>query len=415
MNKQNGYVLDTTYPVFFYKEMQPLWLKTIVSFLGFQTPDITEEFSYLELGCATGVNLIVAAINNPDGNFVGIDFNQQHIEKAKQLANSIGVKNIKFIHTDFAHFLVENKCKFDFIVNHGTFSWVSPEVQKNILDIVAHFLNNTGLFYLHYMCYPASASLHSVQKLLSLVDHHTDNSSLKSIELGKKLFDELNRADAFIDNSRIDAIVRTLNQDHSYLVHEFLTDYWQPLYSVDVHQMVFQATQSNYIGSANSIENLESLSIPAKLKTIVENINAPALKEYVKDLARNAKQRMDVFQYQPHILNNAEHSEIINQIEFKLLPDAPKNSDVTFRTPIGDINAPQEVISPMFESLVKKDMRFDELLDLSAFKDQPMFLIETIFLAMNAGYLHPTLTHIDQNQVRKFNEMMQKEGIKIRM
>lgn len=117
MNKQNGYVLDTTYPVFFYKEMQPLWLKTIVSFLGFQTPDITEEFSYLELGCATGVNLIVAAINNPHGNFVGIDFNQQHIEKAKQLANSIGAKNIKFIHTDFAHFLVENKCKFDFIVN----------------------------------------------------------------------------------------------------------------------------------------------------------------------------------------------------------------------------------------------------------------------------------------------------------
>lgn len=415
MNKQNGYVLDTTYPSFFYKEMQPLWLKTIVSFLGFQTPDITKEFSYLELGCATGINLIVAAINNPHGNFVGVDFNQQHIEKAKQLANSIGLKNITFIHSDFAHFLAGNTHKFDFIVNHGTFSWVAPEVQKDILDIVVQFLNHTGLFYLHYMCYPASASLLPVQKLFSLVDHHTDNSSLKSLELGKNLFDDLNRAGAFVDNSRIDAIVRTLNQDHSYLAHEFLTDYWQPLYSVDVHQRVFKTTQSNYIGSANSIENMESLSIPEKLQAIVANINAPALKEYVKDLARNAKQRMDVFQYQPHVLNNAEHTKIINQMKFKLLPNAPKNSDVTFRTPIGDIKALQEIIAPMFECLVKKDMRFDELLDLSAFKGQPMFLIETIFLAMNAGYLLPISTNIDQNRVRKFNEIMKKEGGKFRI
>ena len=169
MKKKDGYILDSTYPIFFYKEITPLWLNSAINFLGFKTPNISENFIYLELACATGINLIVNAINNPNGHFVGVDFNQKHIEIAKQNANEIGLKNIEFICCDFATFFEKNKRKFDFIVNHGTFSWVSPDVQKNILDIIENFLNDFGIFYLHYMCYPGSATLLPIQKLFNIV------------------------------------------------------------------------------------------------------------------------------------------------------------------------------------------------------------------------------------------------------
>ena len=200
MKKKDGYILDSTYPIFFYKEITPLWLNSAINFLGFKTPNISENFIYLELACATGINLIVNAINNPNGHFVGVDFNQKHIEIAKQNANEIGLKNIEFICCDFATFFEKNKRKFDFIVNHGTFSWVSQDVQKNILDIVENFLNDFGIFYLHYMCYPGSATLLPIQKLFNLVDSSIDEQSSKSVEIAKSLFDDLNSAGAFLDN-----------------------------------------------------------------------------------------------------------------------------------------------------------------------------------------------------------------------
>lgn len=418
MKKQDGYVIDTTYPIFFYKEMQPLWLNTIVNFLGFKAPDIEASFSYLELGCATGTNLLVSAINYSNGFFVGVDFNQAHIDKAKASAQLLGLKNIEFICCDFSTFLEKNNRSFDFIVNHGTFSWISANHQKHILDIVSQSLNNTGIFYLHYMCYPGSSDLLPVQKLLNLVDQHTQESSLKSIDIGKKLFFDLNEAGAFINNPKIDPIIRSLENSHSYLAHEFLTDYWKPLYSVDLHNMVYQTTKISYLGSAHPCENIDSISIPLKMQNIIKNIQVPALKEYLKDLARDAKQRTDIFQKNPQVLNTAEHRETINKKSFKLLPNIPEKGILYFQTPIGNIKAPQEVISNLIESLLNKQMRFDELLSLSAFKNNPLFLIETIFLMMNAQYLHPVSVrteHIDKDLIKKFNEKMKQEGAQLRI
>ncbi|MDN5054541.1 class I SAM-dependent methyltransferase [Aliarcobacter butzleri] len=416
MKQKDGYILDVTYPIFFYKEMQALWLSNTINFLGFKTPNITKSFSYLELACGTGINLIVCAINNPNGHFIGVDFNKEHIDKAKNDANFIGLKNIEFIHSDFATFLEINHNKFDFIVNHGTFSWISPTNQKNILKIVSKFLNDLGILYLHYMCYPGSTPLLPIQKLLNLVDHHVNESSNKSIEIGKNLFNDLNNAGTFVDNPKINSIVKTLENSNSYLAHEFLTDYWNPLFSVDVHKMVFENAKATFLGSANVIENLDNISIPSKMQDIIKNTKAPDLKEYLKDLARNSKQRVDIFQKNPQIFSNKEHIEVINKLKFKLLPNAPKKGAVTFNTLIGDIEAPKEIISEMLEKLSKKEMSFEELSTLKSFINKPMFLIETIFLLMNANYLQAVSSnekYVDKHFVDKFNDKMKKDGINL--
>lgn len=415
MKKQDGYVIDTIYPKFFYKEMQPLWLNTVINFLGFKTPYIETSFSYLELACATGTNLLVCAINYPQGHFVGVDFNEEHIKKAKAAAEYIGLNNVEFIHCDFLYFLENNNSKFDFIVSHGTFSWVSVIQQSNILNIAKKFLNDSGVLYLHYMCYPGSAPLQPVQKLLSLVDESLLGSSLNNIEIGKKFFFNLNDAGAFIHNPEIEPIIKTLENSSDYLAHEFLTDYWQPLYSVDVHKMIFNVTKMTYLGSANPCNNIDNISIPSKIQNIIKNTQDPALKEYLRDLARNSKQRVDIFQKNPKVLNNTDHINTINRIILKLLAHAPKSGGIDFQTQIGEIKASKGMISPLLEYLAKKERSFSELLDLTAFKNNPIFLIESIFLLMDAGYLQPVLTRVDHHQVEKFNEVMKKEGSPIRI
>ncbi|WP_419673502.1 methyltransferase regulatory domain-containing protein [Aliarcobacter butzleri] len=122
--------------------------------------------------------------------------------------------------------------------------------------------------------YPGSTPLLPIQKLLNLVDHHVNESSNKSIEIAKNLFNDLNNAGTFVDNPKINSIVKTLENSNSYLAHEFLTDYWNPLFSVDVHKMVFENTKATFLGSANVIENLDNISIPSKIQEIIKNTKA---------------------------------------------------------------------------------------------------------------------------------------------
>lgn len=418
MNKQDGYIVDTAYPVYFYKEMQPLWLKTIVSFLGFNTPEMNKGFSYLELGCATGINLLLNAVHYPNAHFIGVDFNQQHIEKAKQLAVSLGLENIEFIHCSFSEFLKQNTLKFDFIVNHGTYSWISKQHQQGILQAVKKNLNKSGIFYLHYMCYPGSAQLQPIQKLLHLVDDQMQDSSFNSIELGKKLFFDLNEAGAFVDQANINPILNVFKNNNAYLAHEFLTDHWQPLYSTDVHSAVHEAAQMSYLGSANPCDNFNSISIPAKMQPIIQQTQAPALREYLKDLARNAKQRVDIFQKNPQVLAGDTHLKTIYQTVFKLLPNAPKQGSVCFKTAIGDINAPEEVISPLLKTLARQDASFAQLAELAAFKNNPVFLIETLFLLMNAQYIYPLsldTKYAGDKTIEHVNEQLALQNIPFRL
>lgn len=78
-----GYVQDVAYPAHFHREIQPLWLSMLTRFLGSAPPDLTRPYSYCELGCGVGINLLVAAATNPQGQFVGVDFNERHLTIAR--------------------------------------------------------------------------------------------------------------------------------------------------------------------------------------------------------------------------------------------------------------------------------------------------------------------------------------------
>ena len=49
---------------------------------------------------------------------------------------------------------------------------------------------------------------------------------------------------------------------------------------------------------------------------------------------------------------------------FTLLLKAPKFGGMTFVTPIGDISAPSEVLSPLLKKLAKKPTSFNELMTI---------------------------------------------------
>ncbi|MQW92178.1 methyltransferase domain-containing protein [Acinetobacter wanghuae] len=417
MKRNQGYVTDTVFPAFFYKEMQPEWLNTITQFLGFKGVDFTAPFSYLELACGTGINLIVAAMNHPQSYFVGVDFNSQHIREAQAFAEQLELKNIAFIEADFQTFYECNQTQFDFITVHGAYSWVAPIQQQEILAITAKFLKSQGIFYLHYMCYPGSLHLQPVQKLFNLIDQHVPTASTESIQLGKALFNDLHEHGAFVDQPQMEALLNTLNNSSDYLTHELLTDHWQPLYSVDVHQQAHQLSGLTYIGSAEPTENLDSISIPNALQPMVSKVKIPELKEYLKDLARNSKQRTDIYQKHPIQLQQNEHLEVLKQMKFELV-HLGANANVTkFQTPIGEMIASEKLIEKMLTAFAHEKRGFNDFIQLTEFQQNPIYLIETLFLLLSNQYIYPVKSSGNKrNQIHsdQFNQFMEVKKIALR-
>ena len=62
------------------------------------------------------------------------------------------------------------------------------------------------------------------------------------------------------------------------------------------------------------------------------------------------------------------------------------------------------------------DLSFEEMLSLTNFKNNPIFLIETIFLLLNENYLYLKSDNtklVNKNFIKKFNGIMKKENINL--
>ena len=64
-----------------------------------QTQPIT-DCRVLELGCASGTNLLPMAVEFPDAEFVGVDLGAEQIAQMASAVDELGLGNIRCIHGD---------------------------------------------------------------------------------------------------------------------------------------------------------------------------------------------------------------------------------------------------------------------------------------------------------------------------
>jgi SAM-dependent methyltransferase len=135
-----------------YPSSHPDHLATVAILAGLKPPPV-HACRVLELGCARGGNLIPMAAALPDARFLGIDSSPGQVERACALIRRLGLRNIRVEAQDILE-LDGSIGTFDYIICHGTFSWVPREVQEKILDLSARVLAPNGILYVSYNTYP---------------------------------------------------------------------------------------------------------------------------------------------------------------------------------------------------------------------------------------------------------------------
>ena len=130
----------------------PDQLAVVATLFGMQPP-APDRYRVLELGCASGGNLIPMALDLPASRFTGIDLSPRQIGDGRKVIEALGLTNIELqamsildVNRDFG--------TFDYIICHGVYSWVPREVQEKILAICAENLAPNGVAYVSYNTYP---------------------------------------------------------------------------------------------------------------------------------------------------------------------------------------------------------------------------------------------------------------------
>jgi methyltransferase-like protein/SAM-dependent methyltransferase len=240
------------YSVGAFPQTRPDRLATIAALFGL-APAPPTRCRVLELGCAAGGNVIPMALADPDSHFVGIDLSARQIEDAQVTARELGLRNIDLramsitdIPADFG--------QFDYILCHGVYSWVPPEVQEKILEVCSKHLDPQGVAYVSYNCYPGWHARGAIREMLWYHTEQYEDPAVR-VRAARGLLAFLTKAvppgtaeGGYGSLIRHELSLLLMTPD-SYLLHEHLEEFNEPLY---FHQFAGRAANHGlqYLGEA---------------------------------------------------------------------------------------------------------------------------------------------------------------------
>ena len=185
----------------------------------------------LELGCASGGNLLPLAYRNPGASFVGIDLSPRQIADGQRTALELGVSNLQLVAGSIAN-IDDSWGEFDYIIVHGVYSWLPPDVQAAVLRVCVNNLSANGVAYVSYNTYPGWKSREMVREAMLFRAQHRGGDVADRLNLGLGMVDFLaaHATSPWVKQSHAELQTTFKTADRSYITHEFLELYNAPCY-----------------------------------------------------------------------------------------------------------------------------------------------------------------------------------------
>ncbi|MFJ5483657.1 class I SAM-dependent methyltransferase [Pectobacterium actinidiae] len=416
--RDSGYITDVEYPRHFFRETMPVWLASVCTALGRRAPDLTRPYTWLDLGCGSGLGTVVAAATNPLGRFIGVDVHPESIARARVLAQAAGIANASFHCLSFDQVLETTEALIpacDFIVSQGVYSWLPPLQRQAVQRLAAQRLQPGGILHLAYLSHPGSASFASAQRLMRMVADGQPGGSADKMRAGIDLLRDMAQSGAgyFLDNPHaLRSVPKTgplAKAEVAYFAHDYLNTHRDALHVADV-MADFAAVDCEYAGSAAPYENIETASLPAGAVALLQQLRDQgadaAMVETFKDLCRNQSQRTDLYQ-RDHPAGNllspdAQRTALLAQ-RVCLLPVAagrplPIQGILSFESRIGPVKLPMPLVVPLLDALQDSPRSYAELARLPAYADDPGLINTLLQMLAWSGwlqFLRPDATNAD--------------------
>ncbi|MDX1655123.1 MAG: class I SAM-dependent methyltransferase [Candidatus Competibacteraceae bacterium] len=305
---------EVPYESWAFPQTHPDRLATLASLFGMDPPAI-DHCRVLELGCASGGNLIPMALELPDSQFVGIDLSGRQIADGRAQVERLGLRNLDLRHLSITD-VDQDLGQFDYIIAHGIYSWIPDAVQDKLLAICGQQLSSQGVAYVSYNTYPGWRMRGMIRDMMQY--HARQFETSLRVPQARALLDFLSQNVPTENNAygiTLKGEVELLRQqpDH-YLFHEHLEENNEPLY---FYQFAERAAKHRlqYLAEADFSSMLASNFSPQVAET---------LRRVAPDIVR-------MEQYMDFLRNRTFRQTLLVRQEVRLQRDLNAHSVMAFQ------------------------------------------------------------------------------------
>lgn len=215
---------ELTYETNPFPETHPSNLSALGRLFGIPTAP-AQHCRVLELGSATGGNLLPMAWHLPDSEFLGVELSAPQVAIGQRVIDTLGLRNIRLEVGDILELDAATLGQFDFMIAHGVYSWVPRVVREKILELARDCLKPHGIAYISYNLLPGWRMRGSLRDLLLHATREVHGAEAKyqtAIAALKRLQAALQGAQADSQRYVQKEIAYLLDAHPSYLLHEYL-------------------------------------------------------------------------------------------------------------------------------------------------------------------------------------------------
>ena len=207
-----------------FPQTHPGRLAAVAALFGLKPPDLATA-RILEVGCSSGGNIIPMAQRLPGADVLGIDISPVQVKLGRERIRRLGLANIRIEEKSITD-IGREAGAFDFVICHGVYSWVPPDVQTAILRACKERLSPRGIAYVSYNVLPGWRLLQVMRDTLRLASP-PDAPLAERVARGRQILEFLARFS--VEDSLWGKLFRAEHQrlarlPDDYIGHEFLED-----------------------------------------------------------------------------------------------------------------------------------------------------------------------------------------------
>lgn len=271
----------------------------------------------LEIGCASGGNLLPMAATYPESRFVGIDLSPRQIAEAQAGVDALGLRNV-MLHAMSLEEIDGTFGTFDYIIAHGVYSWVEEPVREQLMTLCSYLLSPMGVAYISYNVMPGSSMLLELRQMFL---HHTRQFKTlpEKVAKAREFCVFLQMALKHRGDAHALQLLEELNQlamlEDFYLAHEHLEETNEPCY---FHQFAAHAQRHRlqFLGEAE-IQSMSSATLPAEVQTGLRQLASTILdSEQYGDFLKNRSLRQTLLCHANVPLKRSVTPELVRQFHF---------------------------------------------------------------------------------------------------
>jgi SAM-dependent methyltransferase len=327
------------YPKGAFAFTHPSRLAAVARLAGMNPPDVAQA-RVLELGCASGSNLIPLAAQLPHARFLGIDLSPLQIQAGQRTVAALQLSNIELRAMNILD-VTPALGQFDYIIAHGVWSWVPQDVREKVLEIGRQNLAPAGVMYVNLNVYPGRFGQRTLRELMLLHAGDADAAPDVRVARGREMLALL--AHCFAGQQtphaaqlrgEIEALQKMADAS---LLHDSLAPFNEPVFC---REFLERAVAHGLQYAAEAVPHTTALDqFPPHVRDVVERAAARSMveREQLIDVLRRRVMRMTVLCHAAVELDPTDAAAERALRELHVASVARETAEGTFALPQGEV------------------------------------------------------------------------------